>query len=373
MTQGCERPGEQNPAQERMLGQTHRRPRSSHAVLRTWKVVTMLKMPFRRETRREQVQASAQRFAGRSLERAEAIRRRLPDKAELFEEARAQTESLLERIEELREQSQPVIDRGIRAARQTTTDAALGIAHVAAPARPQSKAPLVIGTLLLTSAIGILLWRRRASVGARSIRAGDGISAGRAGAGITVSPAWITAKDLIASVVARLGFVANEAADLDVGLVEFEWSSRSGETDVVSRELTAAGVNVSESRSSALGDMSDDRVLEDLRAAGIHLDQEGELHRPDAASAITFVGATSPRRLVNALGGALNTGLVGLVVNATRTPVEIDEHQSVAQGSFILVDANGTQRLRAGTTRALLEALQSLSRDAVARDYADRR
>lgn len=121
---------------------------------------TMLRMPFRSKTRRERVQATAEHFLGRSRDQAESIRRTLPETTELLDEALAQARSALQRIEELRAQNQPAVDRGVRFARQAAADAALGVARAAAPKQSRSKTPFVVVGLLVAGALAFGLLSR---------------------------------------------------------------------------------------------------------------------------------------------------------------------------------------------------------------------
>jgi hypothetical protein len=151
-----------------------------------------------------------------------------------------------------------------------------------------------------------------------------------------------------------------QGVEADRGVVRFDWAFGSTEAEHVRTVLAMESIATDEPRPAT---EANELVAEKLSAAGVHLDQEAG----DALGAVPrshVMGATSPRHLARAIEQALDTRHVGVIVDATREVVEIDEHRDVGRGNVLLIDPAGRGRLlRHGTMRALVAALAAAARD----------
>jgi len=151
-----------------------------------------------------------------------------------------------------------------------------------------------------------------------------------------------------------------QGVEADRGRVRFDWAFGSTEAEHVRTALAMESIVTDEPRPAT---EANELVADKLSAAGVHLDQEGG----DALGAVPrsrVTGETSPRHLARAIEQALDTRHVGVIVDATRGVVEIDEHRDVGRGNVLLIDPAGRGRLlRHGTMRALVAALAAVARD----------
>ena len=140
--------------------------------------------------------------------------------------------------------------------------------------------------------------------------------------------------------------------------IRFEWMVRQTDPAVVRAALDAAGIQAGQ-QSPPAGSEVDPGLLDTLMAAGLHLDQEspGSVQPAQAM----FTGVAGPQALTDAVGRVVSQGHFGLVVDTAMGTVEIDEHQDIGRGPFILVEPGGAaQSMPSGTTRALLGALRAI-------------
>jgi len=161
-----------------------------------------------------------------------------------------------------------------------------------------------------------------------------------------------------------------QGVEADRGRVRFDWAFGSTEAEHVRTALAMEAVTTDEPRPAI---EANELVAEKLSAAGMHLDQEtsdtlGSVPR----SRVT--GEASPRHLARAIELTLDTRHVGVIVDATREVIEIDEHRDVGRGNVLLIDPAGRGRLlRHGTMRALVAALAAAARDDDAPTFSDDR
>ena len=151
-----------------------------------------------------------------------------------------------------------------------------------------------------------------------------------------------------------------QGVEADRGRVRFDWVFGSTEAEHVRTALAMESIATADPQ-PATG--ANELVAEKLSAAGVHPDQEAG--DPLGAVPRSYVtGEASPRHLARAIEQALDTSHVGVIVDATREVVEIDEHRDVGRGNVLLIDPAGRGRLlRHGTMRALVAALAASARD----------
>jgi hypothetical protein len=155
---------------------------------------------------------------------------------------------------------------------------------------------------------------------------------------------------------------ADEVAD--TGTTPFQWAFGSTEAGAVTTALAMERIVTEPPTPSP--DEQELLMADKLESAGIHLDEESRNgFQPVPRSHVR--GHASPRRLARAIERALTTENVGVIVDTSRTVVEIDEHRDVGRGNVLLIDGGGNSKmLRHGTMRSLVEALASASEAAPA-------
>jgi len=155
---------------------------------------------------------------------------------------------------------------------------------------------------------------------------------------------------------------ADEAAD--TGNTPFQWAFGSTEASAVTTALAMERIVTEPPTPSP--DEQELLMADKLESAGIHLDEESRNgFQPVPRSHVR--GHASPRRLARAIERALTTENVGVIVDTSRTIVEIDEHRDVGRGNVLLIDGGGNSKmLRHGSMRSLVEALTSASEDSTA-------
>ncbi|RLT27918.1 MAG: hypothetical protein DWI48_02185 [Chloroflexi bacterium] len=153
-----------------------------------------------------------------------------------------------------------------------------------------------------------------------------------------------------------------EAGDevADTGSTSFQWAFGSTEASAVTTALAMERIVTEPPTPSP----QDELLMTDkLESAGIHRDEESrDAFHPVPRSHVS--GHASPRRLARAIERALGTENVGVIVDTSKTIVEIDEHHDVGRGNVLLIDGEGTSKLlRHGSMRSLVAALSSASSD----------
>jgi hypothetical protein len=144
--------------------------------------------------------------------------------------------------------------------------------------------------------------------------------------------------------------------DIDEGYVTFEWLVRSSDPLAVRHALEVAGVPFSVLDPAE--HEHEDAIVERLEAVGMHLDEEGSsgiVQRPVAK----YAGASSPRRLTNALEHVLHEAHTGFIVDASGATLLVDEHRTVGTGVLALLEPNGARLTHGDSSRAFMRAARN--------------
>jgi hypothetical protein len=206
--------------------------------------------------------------------------------------------------------------------------------------RPDRKAPLLSdagAALVDTARIGATATRKAVGLGVRGPVAATG---------------WLRSRR-------RSGpdATSGEHADIDEGMVEFEWSVRTSDPQAISDALEDAGITFA--TREVTPDDREDEMAERLMAVGIHLDQEPSGDFIPRAIA-RYAGSASPRRLANAFAHVARSARTGFIVDASEAgPVLIDEHQDVGTGVLALLEPSEARLAHGEQDRAFLRAVRS--------------